>query len=133
MRLRPSLLAFAAAAVLAAGCGRAAPAPAASSAPAATSASGDAALRTVITAYAVELLRRYPTVNTYLGGGGLDASLRTVDGTLRDYSPAAIAGEDQWLANVQRDINAVAGPLSDNARIDRDVALAQIAFLLRQH
>ena len=39
-------------------------------------------MRALSRAYAVELLRRNPTVNTYLGGAGLDASLREVDGRL---------------------------------------------------
>jgi len=52
--------------------------------------SGDAAFKTIHDKYVVEFLRRNPTVNTYLGGAGLDPSLREVDGTLRDYSPAAL-------------------------------------------
>ena len=84
--------------------------------------------------YAVEFLRHNPTVNTYLGGAGLDPSLRNVDGLLRDYSAAALQQEDQWLMQARATIDAIApASLSANARIDRDVALAQIAFQLHQH
>jgi uncharacterized protein (DUF885 family) len=97
-------------------------------------ANADAALQQALRAYVVEFLRRNPTTNTYLGGGGLDASLHDVDGMLRDHSAAAIADEDRWLAGTQKTLEAMtAGSLSANVRIDRDVALAQIAFLLHQH
>ena len=48
--------------------------------------SGDKELKRIHDAYVVEFLRRNPTVNTYLGGAGLDPSLKHVDGTLRDHS-----------------------------------------------
>ena len=44
----------------------------------------DATLKKTLSTYVVEFLRRNPTTNTYLGGAGLDPSLRDVDGTLRD-------------------------------------------------
>src|SRR5215475_13670575 len=85
-------------------------------------------------AYVIEFLRRNPTVNTYLGGAGLDPSLKDVDGTLRDHSAAALEAEDRWLSDAQKDFEKVeANTLSPNRRIDRDVALAQIRFLLHQH
>ncbi|HEX8719236.1 MAG TPA: DUF885 domain-containing protein [Pyrinomonadaceae bacterium] len=95
---------------------------------------GDAAFKTAHDKYVVEFLRRNPTVNTYLGGAGLDPSLKDVDGRLRDHSAAALAEEDRWLADSQKAFQGVdpAG-LSPARRIDRDVALAQIGFLLRQH
>src|SRR5215471_10760091 len=96
--------------------------------------SGDAQLKKVHDAYVVEFLRRNPTVNTYLGGAGLDTSLKDVDGTLRDYSAAALEAEDKWLSDAQKNFEPVdANTLSPNRRIDRDVALAQIRFLLHQH
>ena len=49
----------------------------------------DAALQGLLGTYVVEFLRRNWT-NTYLGGVGLDSSLADVDGTLRDYAPAAL-------------------------------------------
>ena len=57
--------------------------------------------------YVVEFLRRNPTTNTYLGGAGLDPSLRDVDGTLRDVSPQAIAGGRSLAGrNVARELGA---------------------------
>jgi uncharacterized protein (DUF885 family) len=105
-----------------------------SPAPAAPPGGGDAAFKTVHDRYVVEFLRRNPTVNTYLGGAGLDPSLREADGRLRDHSAAALAQEDGWLAESQKAFQAAdPAALSPARRIDRDVALAQIAFLLRQH
>src|SRR5215813_7235586 len=96
--------------------------------------SGDSQLKKIHDAYVVEFLRRNPTVNTYLGGAGLDPSLKDVDGTLRDHSAAALEAEDRWLLDAQKDFEKVeANTLSPNRRIDRDVALAQIRFLLHQH
>ena len=116
--------------LLSSACNRNAPE---ASAPAAA-ASGDAALKTALDRYVVEFLRRYPTVNTYVGGGGLDASLKDVDGMLRDYSIAAMEAEDRWLDDTVKAISAVdANTLSPAPRIDRDVALAQIQFMLHQH
>ena len=85
-------------------------------------------------AYVVEFLRRNPTVNTYLGGAGLDPALREADARLRDHSAAALAEEDRWLSEAQRSFEAVdPQSLSPARRVDREVALAQIKFLLRQH
>ncbi len=95
---------------------------------------GDQAFRKTLDSYVIEFLRRNPTVNTYLGGAGLDPSLKEVDGALRDHSAAALEAEDKWLAQTQKTIEAVdAQSLSQNLRIDREVALAQIRFLLHQH
>lgn len=111
-------------------------------------ATGDNDFKKIHDAYVVEFLRRNPTVNTYLGGGGLRSSLVEVDGRLRDHSAPALEAEDKWLAETQRAIEnvqlttEVIGSANDkaavrfvspNLRIDREVALAQIAFLLRQH
>jgi uncharacterized protein (DUF885 family) len=95
---------------------------------------GDQAFKAIHDKYVVEFLRRNPTVNTYLGGAGLDPSLKEVDGRLRDHSASALAEEDRWLADSQKGFEGFdAQTLSPARRIDRDVALAQIAFLLRQH
>jgi uncharacterized protein (DUF885 family) len=96
--------------------------------------SGDQNFKKIQDAYVREFLRRNPTVNTYLGGAGLDPALREVDGQLRDHSAAAIEAEDKWLVETQKSLEAVApDTLSPAVRIDREVALAQIRFLLRQH
>ena len=113
--------------VLAAACGG----PASSSGPTTTR---DAALDTALTTYVVEFLRRFPTVNTYLGGGGLEVSLADVDGTLRDYSPGALDREDRWLDETLKTITAFdPATLSNSGQINRAVALAQIEFMLHQH
>ena len=103
--------------------------------PAAPSAGGgDQAFKAVHDRYVVEFLRRNPTVNTYLGGAGLDPSLKEVDGRLRDHSPAALAEEDRWLDDSRKAFESVdAAALSPARRIDREVARAQIAFQLRLH
>jgi uncharacterized protein (DUF885 family) len=96
--------------------------------------SNDDVLKTALRQYVVEFLKRNPTVNTYLGGAGLDSSLQDVDGALRDYSAAALQQEDQWLTQTKMTIERIdPATLSPNPRIDRDVALAQIEFQLHQH
>ncbi|MFZ0064007.1 MAG: DUF885 domain-containing protein [Pyrinomonadaceae bacterium] len=96
--------------------------------------SGDAAFKKVHDEYVVEFLRRNPTVNTYLGGAGLDPKLRDVDGALRDHSAAALQDEDRWLANTKQSLQGIAADsLTPAQRINRDVALAQVNFLLHQH
>jgi uncharacterized protein (DUF885 family) len=105
----------------------------ASAAPSAP-AGGKTALEPQLRAYVTEFLRRNPTVNTYLGGAGLDPALREVDGRLRDHSAAALKSEDRWLTATMKALEHVdARTLSANLAIDRDVALAQIKFLLHQH
>ena len=95
---------------------------------------GGQAFKAIHDKYVVEFLRRNPSVNTYLGGAGLDPSLKEADGRLRDYSLAALAEEDRWLADAQKSFESVdPQTLSPARRIDRDVALAQIAFQLHQH
>lgn len=94
----------------------------------------DAAFKKVHDEYVVEFLRRNPTVNTYLGGAGLDPKLRDVDGALRDHSATALQEEDRWLTSTKQALEGIsAGALSPAQRINREVALAQIAFLLHQH
>jgi uncharacterized protein (DUF885 family) len=97
-------------------------------------ASADAAFKTLHDRYVVEFLRLNPTVSTYLGGSGLDPSLRDMDGRVRDQSAGALAKEDRWLEETKRALHAInATRLTAAHRIDRDVALAQIEFLLHQH
>ncbi len=128
--MRTALALAVAVSVVTSSCNTSAPATTAPAAPA----SGNVALKTALDRYVVEFLRRYPTVNTYVGGGGLDASLKDVDGMLRDYSIAAMEQEDRWLGDTVKAIGAIdANTLSPGPRIDRDVALAQIQFMLHQH
>ena len=95
---------------------------------------GDPLVEKTLSSYVVEFLKRNPTTNTYLGGAGLDPALASVDGTLRDYSQAAIDDEDKWLGIVARSLGAVnTDALTPSVLIDRDVAVAQVRFLLHQH
>ncbi len=97
-------------------------------------ASGDDGFKKIHDEYVVEFLRRNPTVNTYLGGAGLDPKLRDVDGSLRDHSATALQDEDRWLTNTKQSLEAInVGSLAAPQRINRDVALAQVNFLLHQH
>jgi uncharacterized protein (DUF885 family) len=111
-----------------AACGSHAPPP---PAPAALS---DAAFATLEHEYVVYFLERFPVVATYLGGSDFASALAGVDGTLRDYSAAALKEEDAKLTEFRQKFAALpdAG-LSPRRRIDKSVALAQIDFLLRQH
>src|SRR5947209_5851326 len=103
-------------------------------APTAVAGNGDQAFKAVHDKYVIEFLRRNPSVNTYLGGAGLDPSLKEADGRLRDYSEAALAEEDRWLAYSHKSVESVdPQTLTPARRIDRDVALAQIAFQLHLH
>ncbi|HMF55977.1 MAG TPA: DUF885 domain-containing protein [Pyrinomonadaceae bacterium] len=96
--------------------------------------SGDQAFKAIHDRYVVEFLKRNPTVNTYLGGAGLDPSLREMDGLLRDYSPQALEAEDRWLMDTQKAFEGVdPNTLSPARRVDREVALAQVRFQLHLH
>ena len=95
---------------------------------------GDPLVAKTLSGYVVEFLKRNPTTNTYLGGAGLDPSLAAVDGTLRNYAQAALDDEDRWLGIVARSLSAVdIDALTPAVLIDRDVAVAQVRFLLHQH
>ncbi|HEY8052225.1 MAG TPA: DUF885 domain-containing protein [Steroidobacteraceae bacterium] len=94
----------------------------------------DARFAVVEHEYVTYILRRFPVVATYLGGDAFDPQLASVDGTLRDYSPAGLVREDARLAEFRARFSALAPvSLSARRRIDRSVALAQIAFLMHQH
>lgn len=84
--------------------------------------------------YVREFLRRNPSVNTYLGGGGLDASLQETDGRLRDHSQKALAEEDRWLEDVQSRLSALdTSKLTESSRIDHNTMLAQVRYQLHLH
>src|SRR5947209_8699311 len=95
---------------------------------------GDQTFKAIHDRYVIEFLRRNPSVNTYLGGAGLDPSLKEADGRLRDHSASALAEEDRWLADTQKAFETFdPQTLTPARRIDRDVALAQIAYQLHLH
>ena len=94
----------------------------------------DAELARLARGYAVYAMSRFPVVATYLGGSSFDRSLAAIDGRLRNCAPDALAREDvRWSAFRERFARIDPAALSPECRIDRAVALAQIAFLLNQH
>ncbi len=96
--------------------------------------SGDRVFARVERDYALFFLDRNPVTATYLGGSAADASLAEIDTRLRDHSAGALAREDANLRELRKRFRALRPEsLSPGRRIDRDVALGQIEFLLRQH
>ena len=94
----------------------------------------DARFAVVEHEYVTYVLKQFPVVATYLGGAAFDPQLAQVDGTLRDYSPEALQQEDAQLARFRARFAALApAGLSARRRIDRSVALAEIAFLVHEH
>jgi uncharacterized protein (DUF885 family) len=91
-------------------------------------------LRTLEHQYAVYFMSRFPVVATYLGGSAFDPALASIDGKLRDYSPQALHSGGRAACKFHDRFTALAPEtLSAARRIDRDVALAEIEFLLHQH
>jgi uncharacterized protein (DUF885 family) len=83
--------------------------------------------------YAREFLLRHPVVSTYLGGAGLDPALAAADGALRDWSPAALTAEAVLWRELRASFASLPpAQLSERHRIDREVALHQIDFMLHQ-
>ena len=118
-----------------AACSPSPPSPAGISSPAARSpADVEARFGTLEHEYAVYMMSRFPVVATYLGGSAFDPSLAHIDGKLRDYSPEALQAEDARLGDFRDRFTALdPARLSSRRRIDRSVALAEIAFLVHQH
>ncbi|HKT71831.1 MAG TPA: DUF885 domain-containing protein [Steroidobacteraceae bacterium] len=125
--MRSNTLAGAAAALTLFACGpEAPPAPAPAQVP-------EDGIETLEHDYAVFVMERFPVVATYLGGSQFAPSLAHIDARLRDYSPAGLRHEAARLADFRERFMALdSTQLSAAQRIDRDVALAQIAFMLRQ-
>jgi uncharacterized protein (DUF885 family) len=102
--------------------------------PVPTQHAADARFAVVEHEYVTWFLHQFPVVATYLGGSAFDAQLANVDGTLRDYSPEALQKEDARLGEFRARFAALApAGLSARRRVDRSVALAEIAFLVREH
>jgi uncharacterized protein (DUF885 family) len=96
--------------------------------------SPDAPYKRLEAQYVREFLRRHPVVSTYLGGSGLYPELARVDGTLRDWSPAAMAEEARVYRTIRDGLERLdPARLTPPRRIDRDVALHQIDFMLHQY
>ena len=94
----------------------------------------DAPYKRLEAQYVREFLRRHPVVSTYLGGSGLYPELGRVDGMLRDWSPAAMAEEARVYRTIGDGLERLdPSRLTPPRRIDRDVALHQIDFMLHQY
>jgi len=101
--------------------------------PAPAKPSPDAPYKRLEGQYVREFLRRHPVVSTYLGGSGLYPELARADGTLRDWSPAAMAEEARVYRTIRDGLERLdPAKLTPPRRIDRDVALHQIDFMLHQ-
>ncbi len=84
--------------------------------------------------YAVYIMGQFPVVATYLGGSAFDPQLAGIDGRLRDDSFGALNIEDVQLSEFRDRFTALdPGKLAPRRRVDRAIALAEIAFLLHQH
>lgn len=95
--------------------------------------SKDSALAALQRDYFLSTLRRYPVICTYLGGDGYDPSLTVVGGTLRDWSPTAIAAEVDELKQLIHGLQTMdPAALSVPAAIDREVMIAQAGYLARE-
>lgn len=134
MRLRSltacvSSVFLSAGALLLAACGPQAAAP-----PAAPTLSPEQQFAALERRYVIFVLKRYPVVSTYLGGSEFDPTLADNDGRLRDYSADAVKEEDARLGEFREQLTGLdPNALSSRRRIDRNVALSEIEFLLHQH
>ncbi|MEO6327073.1 MAG: DUF885 domain-containing protein [Thermoanaerobaculia bacterium] len=81
--------------------------------------------------YVHTFLVRFPVVATYLGAEGLDPALGSLNGKLRDLSPAALRIERQEWLDFRSALGRVdRSKLTPAERIDAEVMQAQLAFLL---
>ncbi len=103
-------------------------------APASVPANADGQFASLEREYVIFSMAQFPVVATYLGGSAFDPALAEVDGKLRDYSAPSLQQEDAKLAQFKSRFQALdRASLSARRQIDRDVAVAQIEFLLHQH
>lgn len=83
--------------------------------------------------YFLRHLALNPVTSTYLGGDGYDASLRDVNGRLRDYSPKALGDEIRFYREIKAALGKIdPAELSVQARVDYHVMGAQLDFMLRE-
>jgi uncharacterized protein (DUF885 family)/pimeloyl-ACP methyl ester carboxylesterase len=94
----------------------------------------DARFRRIEASYVREFLRRNPVMSTYLGGSGLYPELAAADGALRDWSSSALTDEARVFRQIRGELAALPpSELSPRRRIDREVALHQIDFVLHEN
>lgn len=101
--------------------------------PAHAESDADARFAALEHAYVLYSMARFPVMATNLGGSAFDPALADVDGTLGNDTPAAIVAEDQHLRELRLQFSqAEPRRLSARRRIDRQVALAQIDFVIHE-
>jgi uncharacterized protein (DUF885 family) len=83
--------------------------------------------------YVLTVLQLNPVNAMYMGGEGWDATLRGINGRLRDYSPEALAREKEFFHEIQRASDEIRPEkLKPADRMDYLVLGAQIRFILHQ-
>ncbi len=82
--------------------------------------------------YFLRHLELNPVTSTYLGGDGYSAELRDINGKLRDYSATSLESELRFYRDIRDAVRAIdSTTLSPQFRIDRDVMLSQVDYLIR--
>jgi uncharacterized protein (DUF885 family) len=126
---RPPFVHFATRVALAAGLA----APLAACAPRATVAGPDTRFNDLRDRYVLTVLQLNPVNAMYMGGDGWDATLRGVNGRLRDYSPEALQRETAFFREILRASDEIRPEkLKPSDRLDYLVLGAQIKFILHQ-
>jgi uncharacterized protein (DUF885 family) len=101
--------------------------------PEAPSAAEDAEFVALRERYFLKTLDLNPVTSTYLGGDGYSATLTSVNGRLRDFSPAALQAEVAFLQDVLASLATIpVGTLSSQARVDHAVVQAQAGYMVHQ-
>jgi uncharacterized protein (DUF885 family) len=83
--------------------------------------------------YFVRVLGLNPVTATYLGGDAYSRALRQVNGTLRDYRPAALRAERAFYWEIKTALDAMdPRTLAPEEAIDHAVLGAQLNFIIHQ-
>ena len=101
--------------------------------PASPAGAKDAEFAALRERYFLRTLELNPVTSTYLGGDGYAPQLAAANGRLRDFSPAAIQAEVEFLQSVLAALGAISpGSLSPPSRIDHAVIQAQASYMVHQ-
>lgn len=101
--------------------------------PEAPSAAEDAEFAAIRERYFLKTLELNPVTCTYLGGDGYSASLTATNGTLRDFSPAALETEVAFLQSILAALGTVpTATLTAQSRVDHAVLQAQAGYMVHQ-
>jgi len=83
--------------------------------------------------YFLKALELNPVTATYLGGDGYDPSLAKINSRLRDYRPPALGDERAFYLGIRKELEAIdPTSLSSVSRVDHQVMMAQLRFMLHQ-